>query len=474
MVIEILLPPPPAGVSRLRINGKDELYMSDLLKSKEVAMEKEKEKGDIIVNTNKMINTNGVPQVPQPFPTPATSAAGKQGMEPQMQVVTAQVQGTAQGSEQLPTPAQTQVPVQAQGTAQVPMATQAAPATQAPAATQSYPYTIVSGSQYFSGGGFYQDITKFQSFTKRKTGFANLDAIHPLLPGLCAVGAIPSLGKTSLVWEIGDQVASQGEYVLYFSLEQSKFELYSKSLSRGFYNTKRANAANNSSNSNYPLYTSMEIRAGHANGVELANQINHYVQSTQDRMRVFEGRFSGTVDDICYAVETFMANTGRQPLVIIDYLQIIEPVKVNGRALDAKSNMDYAVRRLKDFQDSHGLTIIVISSFNRQNYRMPVSYESFKESGGIEYTADMVCGLQLKVMGDIFTRFSDGNGNRIKKPDERELQKILQTAKAESPRQLEMVVLKDRNYESPYNVFFNYESAYDTFLPVDIKGNPII
>ena len=46
-----------------------------------------------------------------------------------------------------------------------------------------------------------------------------------LYEGLYIVGAISSLGKTTLVTQIGDQIASGGQDVLVFSLEMARAEL---------------------------------------------------------------------------------------------------------------------------------------------------------------------------------------------------------------------------------------------------------
>ena len=46
------------------------------------------------------------------------------------------------------------------------------------------------------------------------------------------VGAISSLGKTTFVTQIADQIAAQGTDVLIFSIEMSRWEIISKSISR--------------------------------------------------------------------------------------------------------------------------------------------------------------------------------------------------------------------------------------------------
>lgn len=70
-------------------------------------------------------------------------------------------------------------------------------------------------------------------FKDRKTGFENLDAkCHSLYPGLYVIGAISSLGKTTFIHNIADNLAKAGDHVLFFSLEQTRLEMTLKSIAR--------------------------------------------------------------------------------------------------------------------------------------------------------------------------------------------------------------------------------------------------
>ena len=53
-----------------------------------------------------------------------------------------------------------------------------------------------------------------------------------LYPGLYMMGAISSLGKTTLACQIADQIAAAGQPVLIFSLEMARKEIFAKSISR--------------------------------------------------------------------------------------------------------------------------------------------------------------------------------------------------------------------------------------------------
>ena len=138
-------------------------------------------------------------------------------------------------------------------------------------------------------------------------------------------------------------------------------------------------------------------------------------------------------------------------MVIIDYLQVLRP----SERLATREGIDANVKELKKLQSENDIVVLVISSFNRMNYTSLVDYESFKESGGIEYTADVVWGLQLKeIAKDIFERKSVN-----------EKREAIRKAKLANPRELELVCLKNRYGRSSYKCGFKYYAKYDLFVP---------
>ena len=66
------------------------------------------------------------------------------------------------------------------------------------------------------------------------TGFPRLDEVLSggMREGLTVIGAISSLGKTTMAQQIADNVAQSGQDVLFISLEMARTELMSKSISR--------------------------------------------------------------------------------------------------------------------------------------------------------------------------------------------------------------------------------------------------
>lgn len=153
-------------------------------------------------------------------------------------------------------------------------------------------------------------------------------------------------------------------------------------------------------------------------------------------------------------VEKYIEATGEKPVVFVDYLQVLQ---TQNQKLSKQERMDSIVTALKVLQKENDLVIVVISSLNRQNYLSPVDFESFKESGGIEYTADVVWGLQLQIMRsqDMFEKEKD----IIKK------RKAIIAAKKEIPRKVELSCLKNRYGISSYYVAFQYDPRYDLFVP---------
>ena len=326
--------------------------------------------------------------------------------------------------------------------------------------------TPTYAAKYFRSGQFDEEVKLYQVYANRKTGYAELDSKQPFYPGLYCLGAISSLGKTTFVHQMADQIAASGGNVLYFSLEQSRFELISKSLARGFALTKREEENRTKCVSNYPTPSSIDIRRGLTTDYpdKMAAQIDAYTQAVENRLCVIEGDFSLTVEDIRKLTIAYMKDTGTAPVVIVDYLQIIAPTLINKRIPDAKTSIDHIVHTMKIMQRELNLSVLLISSLNRQNYMTPIDFESFKESGGIEYTADVMWGLQLSVLNDeIFSR--DG---KIKEKREK-----IKEAKAKLTREIDFVCLKNRYGISSYTIPFWYMPANDLFVPdvISLKKN---
>lgn len=167
------------------------------------------------------------------------------------------------------------------------------------------------------------------------------------------------------------------------------------------------------------------------------------------------GNFDTNVDTIREYIADYIANTKERPTIIIDYLQILAPS--NTKYTD-KQQTDYNVTTLKKISRNYNIPIIAISSFNRQSYNASISLEAFKESGGIEYTADVVLGLQFRLLADEGLKLNT-NGNLTA-----DAKKQLKAEFEKNPRELQLVCLKNRNGKSNFEVDLNYYSAFNYFI----------
>lgn len=148
-------------------------------------------------------------------------------------------------------------------------------------------------------------------------------------------------------------------------------------------------------------------------------------------------------------------------MIFIDYLQIIAPS--NPRATD-KQNTDTAVFELKEISKDFSIPIFIISSFNRENYFEPVSMTSFKESGIVEYSADVLFGLQFSNM-DYISGEKDKNRKEriIKMLSENNHKKV-----NKEPVEIELKCLKNRN-GTPFDIKFKFISNFNCFEEMSFK-----
>ena len=295
----------------------------------------------------------------------------------------------------------------------------------------------------------YAEIENLKAQSDRRTGFYNLDKeAGSIYAGLYAVGGISSVGKTTFISQIADQMAALGQHVLFFSMEQSRLEMVSKSIARQTAAADQQKAV-----------TSLQIRTG-AQGESIKKATAAYLQSVGDRMSIIEGNFNCTVGFIkAYTKQYIEQNDGIKPVVIVDYLQVLQAEQdpITGRKMtDTRQIVDHNVTELKRLSRSLEIPIFVISSVNRSNYLTPIDFEAFKESGGIEFTADVVWGLQLSAIHD---SLFNGEG-KIK-----EKREAIAAAKEATPRDIELVCLKNRYGKSRYSVQFTYYPQYDYFVP---------
>jgi replicative DNA helicase len=307
--------------------------------------------------------------------------------------------------------------------------------------TEAREYERLSAANYIQG--FIDGIAAGVDTPCIPTGFASLDDALDggLYEGLYIVGAISSLGKTTLVCQIADHIAQAGGDALIFSLEMARSELMAKSISRHTFRLSHAPGGDRSAAKTTRGITSGKRYAhyGEADKKLIGDAIGAYA-AYAERLYIIEGVGDIGVAKVREAVSKHVSMTGRTPTVVVDYLQILAPY--NDRATD-KQNTDKAVMELKRISRDFKTPVLAVSSFNRANYASPVTMEAFKESGAVEYSSDVLIGLQLAGVG--------GEGFDAL------------TEKRKNPRQIELVVLKNRNGRVGDRIALDFLPAYNLF-----------
>lgn len=302
------------------------------------------------------------------------------------------------------------------------------------------------------------DLNNFLDFIKTKrapaisTGFKMLDDTlrGGLREGLICVGGISSLGKTTLALQIMDNMAKQGQDVLIFSLEMSAHELRAKTIARESYNV-----AIEQTGFSQDAVTTIEIldrellqALPKQNQATFTQAYGRYLKYAK-HIFIHEAVGKFTVNDIKARVEEHIKATGRTPVILVDYLQILQPAEPG---LSDKAKVSYDVLMLKQLSRDNHTPVMVISSFNRDSYDKSASFSSFKESGEIEYSADVLMALQLTAVR---------TGEDIAE------------ALNEAPRRIDVKFLKNRNGTLGI-ASFNATLAYNCFEEMDAHGIEMI
>lgn len=289
----------------------------------------------------------------------------------------------------------------------------------------------------YKKGGYKAISTGFKEFDYNLGG--------GLYNGLYVIGATSSLGKTTLVHQIADNIIEK-QPVLFISLEMSKEELISKSMVREAYlNNKNWNVG------------SRKLLNGNFNNDEL--EIFKNLENKYSNMFILEGNFSVNIDYIKKILNDFIKTYKKAPVLIIDYLQIIPPSNIR---MTEKQNVDYNISELKRISRDYKTPVIAISSINRMSYIEEISFESFKESGSIEFGADVIIGLQLRILSDDSFKSTT---------DKSEKQRLCNDERSANNRHLTLKILKNRygvstskigfDYIPKCNYFYEYENGFN-------------
>lgn len=204
-----------------------------------------------------------------------------------------------------------------------------------------------------------------------------------LYPGLHVLGGVTGGGKTALALHIAESNARAGRPVLFVTFEQSRAELWTRLISPRVGMPLR-------------MFRTGGTPEAPLGGRLLAHEAyQDLADNVAPNLLVFEG--DGTsgaqqwgVDRIAAEVRRLRKAFGQSPLVILDYLQRM-PSDFDG---DKRLKVDDVVMALQvRLGREEQAPVLLLSSLSRGNYGellpLPLDkrLETFKESGGIEYTA---------------------------------------------------------------------------------------
>ena len=298
------------------------------------------------------------------------------------------------------------------------------------------------------------------------TGIPGLDtALAGGFPsrGLVVYGAVSSAGKTTMMVQMCDHWAESGRPVLFVTIEQSAAEIVAKSLSRLVGLTARASGGYMRASADAIMSREERQRWAERDPEKLQAlcaaceryQRIAYDERGRQRLYIMEGSGRPSVDDIRAVAERIAEHDGRPPIIAIDYLQLLGPCAGHERdqeRLIVNDNIT-ALRQMAGKISGTGTLVVLISALNRASYGGSIDMESFRESSGIEYGADMILGIQpAKFEGELEDEANEAKAKAKAK-------KMWRHFKKSEIKDCEIVTLKNRNGRIPEAVRVRFEAV---------------
>lgn len=240
---------------------------------------------------------------------------------------------------------------------------------------------------------FDAESARMSKYDGRTTGFERLDDCQVFVPGVYVLGGTPGAGKTTFAWQLLIQLAAQGEQGIFCSYEMSGLEMLSKAIAREICCERLKH-----DDTFFPSSTAIRLGWGRRNNDDYRAAQKRFLDKTKNKLQILE--LSNTpLENLLVTLTKAAVRAGDKPLtIVVDYLQLIPCAA----ALTTKDRVDEVMLKLKTFQRKTNTTLILISSLNRAGYDADKKeIFSFKESGSIEYSADVAWVLFETVDKDI-------------------------------------------------------------------------
>lgn len=296
---------------------------------------------------------------------------------------------------------------------------------------------------------FNKTLESMKSITKIPTGISELDEAlgGGIRPGVTTIGAITTAGKTTLSLQIAHNINKLGSQVIYYSNDASVEYLFAKNLSRCSYNLFKEKGFDTET------IIKMLSTNDYSNNLELQRVLSEY-QASAKNIRFIDYSANTELPELPELSDSneldFLKNSinlykyhGIETVVIIDYLQNLA---TNGSA-DIRINISDNINILMNIANTYKLPIIVISSISRSYYNQELTLAALKETGQIEYSSEIVIGLQYK---DVSKADFD-----FKKAMNRPL------------REMELVILKNKLGSAGNKIRLDFIPKFNIFVSSD-------
>ena len=221
------------------------------------------------------------------------------------------------------------------------------------------------------------------------TGLGSLDTV---LGGGQQAGLLlvllggPGRGKTTLVNQIAEHVANRGRPVVYLTTEDPLGTLLAKTMARV---------------GRIDYGAVLQGRASERKALEEALHVLAQRLSA-DRLLYLEGN-GVALDELAATARRHFARyadqgqAGGPGVLVVDYLQRVARAQLSaarGGARDVREAVTMLTEQLRDLARTLNCTVIALASQNRASgYGNATALSSAKESGDVEYTADVLTSL---------------------------------------------------------------------------------
>ena len=286
-----------------------------------------------------------------------------------------------------------------------------------------------------------------------RTGLAPLDDVLRggfLRQTLVTLGAAPGMGKTFFAQQVFEGMAQNGHNVLYFNLEMSRDQMLARSFAR------IARARENATMEAIDVLQEYRWTPEQRDLIE-GKIAPYYTDTIAPHIAYNPGGSTADLDTILSQME---AAAGRAkaagmeaPIVVIDYLHLL---RGTGRE-DVQTVIKRAVDAFKGYAMRNNSIVLCIIAFNRDsNKDGKVRMESGRDTSAIEYSGDLMLGLNYSTVED----------NTDKKADPEELRdKALKEARTTGHTDYKLKILKDRLQGYSGSQDMTFWGKYGLFLP---------